>query len=481
MNTLSSYRWTADQILTATSGRLVRGSRRIAFSGISIDSRTIAPDQLFVAIAGEHHDGHRFVADVLKKGVRGVMVSEAKLSLLPLDRMLGSQILCICVPDTIKALGDMARFSRRRGKLCVVAITGSNGKTSTRMLTERVLSQGFSTLGTQGNFNTDIGLPLTLFRLRPDHQAAVLELGMRHPGEIAYLGRICEPNVGIITNVKISHLAPMGTIDAVAKAKAELLGTLSPDGVAILNADDPRVREMGKTFAGTVIWFGIHGCDDADVRLNVRADSIRLTDAGMTFTLITPNGSIPVTLATPSTVMVENALAAAAAGVALNLSLGQIQKGLEEFEPQPGRMGIVFLPRDILIVDDTYNANPASMAAAMETMGAIHHRGRRTLAVLGDMLELGEAAPDFHREAGKQAAENGIARLFVTGEFADAVMDGAVSGGMAASHIFCGDKAAIGDALQGEIKERDVILVKGSRAMAMEDVVADIRRRIQNA
>lgn len=459
-------------VMAATGGRLLCGSRRLVFSGISIDSRTVSPDQLFVALPGQRHDGHQFIADVVDRGIRGLVVSEAKINTLPLDRIIGRQIACICVQDTLQALGAMARFNRRRAALSVLAITGSNGKTSTRMLTEKVLDQAFVTLATQGNFNTDIGLPLTLFRLGSVHQAAVLELGMRASGEIAYLGRICEPDVGVITNVKPCHLERMGSMEAIARAKGELLEVLSPKGVAVLNADDPSVRAMGEKFGGTVIWFG------TDENAQIRATAIRSTESGVSFTLKTPSGSLPVTLATPARVMVENALAAAAAGVALGLSPGQIQRGLELFEPQPGRMGIYFLPQEVRLLDDTYNANPASMAAAIDTLAGFRLRhGHPTVAVLGDMLELGDAAPDFHRQLGAQVADLGIDRLFVTGAFADAVIEGAVSRNMPLSHIFKGDKSAIGAELYQQMEKRSVILVKGSRTMAMEDVVEDIRRR----
>jgi UDP-N-acetylmuramoyl-tripeptide--D-alanyl-D-alanine ligase len=461
------FGWTAEQVLTATGGRLISGSADMAFAGIGIDSRTIDPDGLFVAIAGESHDGHRFVADVLDRGVRGVVVADDQVPHLPMARMADGGIVCIAVADTTQGLGAMARFNRNRGDLKVLAITGSNGKTSTRMFMEQVMSGSFSTLSTSGNLNNHIGLPLTLFRLAPRHQAAVLELGMNHAGEITLLGRICEPDVGVITNVGPAHLEGLGTIDNVARAKGELLTTIRPGGTAILNADDPRVAALAGRVDRPVVLFGIAAA------AQVRADDIRPTEAGMAFNLATPAGRVPVNLTTPARVMVSNALAAAAAGVVMGVPLDRIQSGLEAFSPQAGRMGLRVLGSDIRLVDDTYNANPASMAAAIETLARMHGN-RRTIAVLGDMLELGPQSADLHREVGRAVGGARLDRLYVAGNFAAAVAEGAMDRQMAASRIFCGTKAAIIEQLNGELQAGDLILVKGSRGMAMEAVVEAI-------
>ncbi len=463
------FGWTTEQVLTATGGSRISGSADMAFAGVGIDSRTIGPDDLFVAIAGESHDGHRFVADVLDRGVKGVVAADDQVANLPMSRMGVAGIICIAVADTTRALGAMARFNRNRGNLKVLAITGSNGKTSTRMLMDQVISRTFSTLSTSGNLNNHIGLPLTLFRLTPGHQAAVLELGMNHAGEITRLGRICEPDVGVITNVGPAHLEGLGTIENVAQAKGELLHTIRPGGTAILNADDPRVAALAGSLNRQVILFGSAGA------AQVRADDIHLTEAGMAFTLTTPSGSTPVTLATPARVMVSNALAAAAAGEVMGVPLEHIQAGLEAFCPQPGRMGIRVLGGDIRLVDDTYNANPGSMVAAIETLASMHGN-RRTLAVLGDMLELGPQSANLHREIGRAAGDARLDRLYIAGNFAPAVADGAMDRQMKADRIFCGTKAGIIEQLNQDLQTGDLILVKGSRGMAMEAVVEAIVR-----
>ena len=464
---MTPYTWTTADILQATGGRLLSGTPETAFAGIGIDSRSIAAGQLFVAIAGETHDGHRFVGDVLNQGGAGVVVGAAFLDQLPMDQMTAHGRVCVSVDDTTHALGDMARFNRRRGALSVLAVTGSNGKTSTRMLMEKVVGQQLTVLATTGNLNNHIGLPLTLFRLAPEHQAAVLELGMNHPGEILYLGGICEPDVGVITNVGPAHLEGLGSLANVARAKAELLATIRPGGTAILNADDSLVAAMADDCAHRVVLFG------TAEKAQVRAENIVLTDAGTAFTLITPSGSLPVTLATPARVMISNALAAAAVGEVLGIALDRVKVGLEAFIPQTGRMGIRMLGRDIRLVDDTYNANPASMAAAIETLARMGSQ-RRTIAVLGDMLELGDQATALHRQIGRTVGDHRIDRLYVTGAFAADVADGAREAGMALDRIVSDSKPAITGQLTADLETGDIVLVKGSRGMAMETVVEAI-------
>jgi UDP-N-acetylmuramoyl-tripeptide--D-alanyl-D-alanine ligase len=453
--------------VAATGGRLLAGGADTSFAAIGIDSRTITASQLFVAVAGETHDGHRFVNDVLDRGINGVVVAEHQLVNLPVARMAATGVVCVAVVDTTQALGDLARFNRHRGDLAVVAVTGSNGKTSTRLLMEQVVSRRFATLSTHGNLNNHIGLPLTLFRLAPSHQAAVLELGMNHAGEITHLGKICDPDVGVITNVGPAHLEGLGTIDNVARAKAELLPTIRSGGTAILNADDPRVAAMADHVDGRVVLFG---CSQ---RAEVRADHIQLTDTGMRFRLTTPSGDAQVTLATPARVMVSNALAAAAAGEVMGVPLEMIKAGLEAFAPQAGRMGIRQLGGDIRLVDDTYNANPESMAAAIDTLARMRG-GRRTIAVLGDMLELGPQSEQLHRDVGRAVGDAGIDRLYATGNFAAAMIQGAMGGGMGGDCIFSGAKTDIIDRLLEELAPGDLVLVKGSRGMAMEQVVEAI-------
>ena len=466
---LTPHTWTTAQVLEATGGTLICGTDALRFTGIGIDSRQIEPSHLFVAVAGQHHDGHDFIGDAVDRGVKGVVVSRDRVGDLPRERMAVSGIAAVAVADTIQALGLLARFNRRRGPLSVVAITGSNGKTSTRMLTEKVMSQQFATLSTSGNFNNHIGLPLTLLRLSPAHRTAVLELGMNHAGELTYLGGICQPDAAIITNVGAAHLEGLGSIDNVLQAKAELLGTLREKGTAILNADDARVAGLAQGLDRPVVFLGTAR------RAQVRAADIRLSEAGLTFTLATPSGDRSVALTTPARVMVANALAAAAAGEIMGIPLDRIKAGLEAFIPQSGRMEIRKLGHGIWVVDDTYNANPASMTAAIETLARMRGR-RRAIAVLGDMLELGPQSADLHRTVGQAVGEAGIDRLFVTGRFATAVAAGAMARRMAATQIVVDTRDAIAAQLEQGLRPGDLVLVKGSRGMAMEAVVESIAR-----
>lgn len=466
---MTPYAWTTAQVLTATGGSLISGTAEMVFAGIGIDSRTIGPTHLFVAIAGASHDGHRFVGEVLDRGVQGLVVAASRVADMPMDRIAAGGVACVAVDDTTRALGALARFNRNRGSLKVLAVTGSNGKTSTRMFMDLVIQNTYATLSTAGNLNNHIGVPLTLFRLAPAHQVALLELGMNHAGEIGRLGRICEPDVGVITNVGPAHLEGLGSLDNVARAKGELLQAIRPGGTALLNADDPRVAALAGSTDHPVVYFG------CDRRAQIRADDIRLTDAGIAFSLVTPSGAIAVTLATPARVMVSNALAAAAAGEVLGVPLALIQAGLESFYPQAGRMGIRLPGRDICVLDDTYNANPSSMAAAIETLARMQ-ANRRTLAVLGDMLELGRQSAALHRETGRAVADARIDQLLVTGRFASAVAEGAMERKMAAERIFTGTKPALVERLKRLLRPGDLILVKGSRGMAMEEVVAAMGR-----
>ncbi len=471
---MTPYPWTVDDILSATGGTLVSGSADASFAGIGIDSRTILPSQLFVAVTGEVHDGHRFIEDAIDGGVTGVLAADAKLSGLPVDRMRSQGVACVSVPDTTVALGEMARFNRNRRDLKVVAITGSNGKTSTRKFTEKVMATRFSVLGTRGNLNNHIGLPLTLFGLSSDHQAAVLELGMNHPKEIDYLGRICQPDVGVITNVGPAHLEGLGTMENIAMAKGELLHTIRSGGTAILNGDDVRVAKLADAVDQRIIFFG------TDPAAQVRAIDIRSNRSETAFTLVTPSGSTPVTLSTPARVMVANALAAAAVGEAMGIPVEKIKAGLEAFSPGEGRMGIGQPGKGVLLVDDTYNANPGSMAAAIETLSAIGE-DRRTIAVLGDMLELGEKSASLHEEIGRKVGAFQIDRLFVAGGFASAVAKGAMDEKMAQDCIVTGDKQQIVFHLIRQLRPGDCILVKGSRGMGMETVVQDIEKWAKEA
>lgn len=465
--------WTALQILEATKGELLCGGTERFFSGVSIDSRRIFPDDLFVAIQGEVHDGHNFVKDVVESGVCGLLINKNKADVFFSDVRVREDwrqkgLLCVAVKDTTKALGDLTAFQRRRSNVSVIAITGSNGKTTTKEMTNGIVSRCFGTLATIGNFNNQIGLPLTLLKLNRSHQWSILELGMNHPGEIRRLSEICMPDIGMITNIGPAHLEKLGSLKGVMDAKAELLENIKPNGTVVLNADDPNLSDLCRRTSKKVLRFGFS--EDADIR----AISVKKKRFGTSFILSMPTETLPIDLKIPGAFMISNALAAASAGYLLGLKAEDIKAGLEEFQSVQGRMNVFKTKNGIHVIDDTYNANPGSMESAIMTLKSMkgEHRG---VLVAGDMHELGDHTESMHKKIGSVAAGIGISGLYLTGRFAGSVAAGAQQNGMKRRDIFTGTKQEIVENLKDTLGPDDWVLVKGSRAMAMEQVVQDLR------
>lgn len=462
--TRSPIPWTTGEILEATQGELFCGDMEYTFSGVSIDSRNISDKDLFVAIKGDVYDGHNFVDDVLETGVKGILIEKKKTGMVSEKKRLKNKIICIIVNDTIKALGDLAAFNRKRADIPVIAITGSNGKTSTRKMTANIISRHYCTLTPHGNLNNEIGLPLTLLNLTRQHERAVLELGMNRPGEIERLADICLPDVGIITNIGPAHLEGLGSLEAVMQAKGELLEKIKPTGTAVLNADDPRLLKLADTTSRNILFFGV------SPHAAIRAESITHKGLGLSFILVLPEERIAVNLKTPAVFMISNALAAAAVGHLSGLNGGEIKEGLESFEPVKGRMNILKTGQGIHIIDDTYNANPDSMEAAIKTLKKLKGKNRGIL-VAGDMLELGLHAESMHFRIGSMAARSDIAVIYVTGQYADNVVRGALKENMNLDNIYKGTQEEILEDITGRLGSGDWVLVKGSRGMAMEKIV----------
>jgi UDP-N-acetylmuramoyl-tripeptide--D-alanyl-D-alanine ligase len=373
-------------------------------------------------------------------------------------------ITCFAVEDTTRALGDIAAFNRKRFDISVAAITGSAGKTTTREMTAAVISQKFNILVSTKNFNNEIGLPLTLLRLDSKNKWAVLELGMNHPGEIARLSEICNPDIGVITNIGPVHLEGIGSIQGVMEAKGELLEHIKSSGTAVLNADDKWVRRLIQRTDRKVVLYG--QAEDA----LIRAESIREKGPVVSFELILPTETVIVDLQTPGAFMVSNALAASTVGYLLGLSAAEIKTGLEMFQPVTGRMNIRETENGIHIINDTYNANPASTKAAIKSLTALKCN-RRGALVFGDMLELGEQAESMHKAIGETAAREHIEKLYITGVFSEAVRTGAVDCGFKPENIRLGTTDDIIKDLTQWLQPGDWVLVKGSRAMGMEIIV----------
>jgi UDP-N-acetylmuramoyl-tripeptide--D-alanyl-D-alanine ligase len=453
---------TAAEIASATDGRLIRSSGR-SIRGAAVDSRAVAPGNMFVALSGETTDGHRFLGEAVAAGAAALLVRDAEWSAgLDVEMAEASDVAIVAVPDTLLGLQDVARAWRRRFEPVVVGVTGSIAKTSTKEAIATVLAQRYVTLKSEGNANNEVGLPLTVLRLGPEHEAAVLEMGMYVGGEIAQLAEIARPLIGVVTAVREVHLSRIGSIDAVARAKAELVEALPADGTAVLNADDDRVASMRSRTAARTITYGF--APQADVR----AEGVVSAGLdGMEFTLIASGAAIRVATPALGRHGVQNGLAAAAVGLAAGLELGQIASGLRRGWQAEHRDQIVNIP-GLTILDDTYNASPASMIAALELLATLP--GRR-VAVLGEMFELGPAHERGHRQVGAAAARL-VDRLVVIGDGASGIAAGAA--GLGDRVILVPDREAALEALRHLLRPGDAVLIKASRAAALESLVASL-------
>lgn len=431
-----------------------RGLEGLEASGVSTDSRTTREGDVFFAIRGDSFDGHDFVEGAAGRGACAAVVSDAA-------RAENAGIPALVVGDTVAALQDAAGWYRNRFELTVVGVTGTNGKTTTKDMAAAVLATGMSTARTFGNFNNHIGVPLTLFGLEKSHEVAVVEMGMNHPGEIARLAGIARPSVGVITNVAEAHLETMRDLDTVARAKGEILQALPEDGTCVLNRDDERVMGLSDRGPSRVITFG------TDPAADVRAEGIEEIPSGVRFRLAS---GLEVGLPVPGRHNVMNALAAIAVGRAMGVSDEDAAKALSGFEASPMRMSLESAGR-MTILNDAYNCNPGSLSAALRALVGISGTRQRA-AALGDMLELGDESERAHRRAGIEAAELGIDRLYLFGTEVAALAEGAVAAGMLESRVgVFEDKTAIVEAIERELDETAVLLVKGSRGMRMEEVV----------
>jgi UDP-N-acetylmuramoyl-tripeptide--D-alanyl-D-alanine ligase len=454
---------TADDLARLTGGRLLARSDR-PIRGAAVDSRLVAPGELFVALPGEHTDGHAFVADAIARGAAAVIATRP----VPDPAALGD-VTVVRVADALAALGAVAAGWRRRFRPLVVGVTGSIAKTSTKEAVAAVLASRFRTLRNEGNQNNEVGLPLTLLRLGPEHEAAVLEMGMYVGGEIAELARIAQPRIGLVTAVQPVHLSRIGSLEAIEAAKGELLEALPPDGTAILNADDPIVRRMGARSAARSMSYGF--ADDADVGAEA-VESAGLD--GMRFTLRVDGTRRPMAIPTLGRLSVHNALAGAAVGRAAGLTLDEIAAGLAAGWSAPHRVEVVRLGA-VTLIDDTYNASPRSVVAALELLTGLP--GRRG-AVLGEMLELGEASDEGHWVVGEAAART-VDWLVVVGAGARAIADGAAVAGLEDADIIrVPDVEAALAAIPPRLRDGDVVLVKASRGIALERVVDGLRREL---
>jgi UDP-N-acetylmuramoyl-tripeptide--D-alanyl-D-alanine ligase len=453
------------RVLEATGGRSAASASDLAFSSVSIDSRTLEPGALFVAIRGERFDGHAFLAQARARGAAGALVER--------DVEAPPGLVVVRVADTVQALGALARELRLRLALPVVAVTGSVGKTTTKDMTAELLSGLGPVLKTEGNLNNQYGLPLTLLRLTPDHRAAVVELGMSAAGEIRALTKIAEPDVATITRVAPAHLESFASVDAVADAKAEILEGLRPGGAAVLNGDDPRLARIGRNFGGRVVWFG------RDRRFDVSAERWRGTGFGMRFDLRIGGEAYDVALPLPGPHFAENFLAAAAAAHVLGVPAGRIAEAATHLEPARHRGELRRLGGGVNLLDDCYNSSPAALEAAVVALTLVP--GLRRVAVVGDMLELGETSPQLHREAGRGLAGR-VDLVAAIGPLSKHVVEGALEAGLPASALLhFEDAQTASPAVASLVTPGDAVLVKASRGMRLEQVVDALVKRFGEA
>lgn len=433
----------------------------IPIAGVSIDTRTIKEGDLYCAIKGEHFDGNDFAAQAEQAGAAAAILNQKAEISIPV----------VITPDTRLALAELAGMWRDKLSVQVVGITGSNGKTTVKEMTSAILGTSGPVLFTQGNLNNDIGVPLTLLRLRPGHRYAVIEMGANHAGEIAYTSRCAKPHVTIINNVGPAHLEGFGSVDGIARAKGEIIGSLAADGTAVLNHDDAYF-DYWRELSGTrkVLSFGLR--EGADIRAEVITTRIDNGEFATTFDWVDRTNRMQMRLKLAGRHNVLNALAAGAAAIALGIDHGSIKQGLENVKPVTGRLQPLIGRLGNIVIDDTYNANSASLKAGLDVL--IECGGEPWVA-LGAFGELGPESPDIHREMGEAMKAIGIKRLFATGQDAihavRAFGDGAT---------FYEAQEDLTESLQSELSGRETLLVKGSRAQRMERVVGAIVENYRN-
>ncbi len=434
----------------------------VRFSAVSSDSRNIQNGDLFLALQGERFDGSEYVSGAAESGAVAAMVNTVSYHRHKVTYGDVTPCPLLLVEDTRLALGQLAAFWRKQFDIKLVGITGSNGKTTVKEMLGSILrmytNNEDSVLVTKGNLNNDIGMPLTLLKLRSLHRYAVIEMGMNHPGEIDYLTRLANPDVALVNNAANAHLAGLGSVEAVARAKAEIFNGIKTQGIAVINADD-EFAPLWREAAGShqIVDFGLESPASVHGTWSAKSFNAQVHT-------ITPQGNVTVDLQVPGAHNVRNALAATAAAIALNIPLDAIKSGLNNFAGVAGRLQCKTALHGALLIDDTYNANPASLLAAIKVLAQA--QGRKKILVLGDMGELGADAPHFHAEIGAEARNSGVHKIFAIGDMSSYAVD---EFGEGATHF-----KNIEELLSCLVKHLDAdstVLVKGSRFMKMERVV----------
>lgn len=453
-------RWNLAMLSEYSNGKIINGNGEESIEGVSIDSKKVSKGDFFIALKGERTDGHNFIKEAFDKGASACLAKKGKYDYSTLKT--GQSI--IEVDDTLQALKQIAKKHLENSAAYVIGVTGSVGKTTTKDMIAEVISTKYSVLKTRGNLNTDIGLPMSLFHLDKTHDAVVLEMGMNSRGEIAELCRIAPPEIAVITSVAEAHLESLKTLDNIASAKGEILEGMTPRGVAILNADDERVKSLAAKAPGEVIMYG--SGSDADIKINdywyhsMRA-KCKLDYAGE---------EVVLSLDFPGKHNLLNALAAIAVGIVMDIELEECVKVLERFYPTDMRNQIFTGNNDLVVINDAYNANVKSTKAALDVLSEV--ASHRRIAILGDMYELGEYANEAHREIGRYAREKEIDLLIGVGEKAKLTCEEAINSGMCSDNVYYyKNKLNLIEDVNLFLRANDTVLIKGSRGMELEDVV----------
>ena len=447
-------------ILNSTNGTLISVNPDSVFSGVSTDTRTITTDELFFALKVDNFNRQDFIEEAFNNVATGAVIEGSQT-----QEVNGKAL--IQVPSTIKALGDLASSWRMScPDLKVAAITGSNGKTTTKEMTWSIVSLKHNTLKNTGNFNNLIGLPLTLFELNKDYSAAVVEVGMNDFGELKRLSEIARPDIGAITNIGHAHLEKLGGLDGVAKAKGELVENFSEDNVVVVNLDDPRVKRISDNLNCQKVTFGINSEDAMIIAHDIESNDL----SNMTFNMIISGERLPIKMKGIGLHNVLNSLCAVGIALSLGCDSAQIRQGLSNYTPTNMRLQVLDTSDGFKIINDAYNANPDSMRRAIDELVRLKGTGK-TVAVLGDMLELGEGSDKEHYELGKYVSNEGVDHLISFGTFSSKTLEGygnSQSGLPAQTH----QQAA--KLLMELANPGDLVLVKGSRGSRMEQVIKEI-------
>jgi len=454
------------EILKATGGIIISGAIEKIFRGVSTDTRQIHRGNLFIPLKGEKFDGHDFIADAVNAGAAGFLIQKGSEDKMPVRI---EDTFIIGVEDTLKALGDIANFWRRRCKATIVAITGSSGKTTAKEMIATIAGLTKKVSKARGNYNNLIGLPLSILRIDEGHEVAILEMGTNEPGEIGRLTRIAEPDIGLITNIGPAHLEGLKSLDMVREEKVDLFRNMAETGVAIINIDDKKLLISNADWCGKKVTFGLS--KDADVSAgNIKTKGRE----GVSFTVKIGEFRQDIKMSTVGSHNIYNALAAAASSWALGIEYRTICQGLTAFQPISGRMEIHRLNNGAFIIDDTYNANPASFHAALETLKNLKGDHKSTV-IMGDMLELGDRAEELHEGIGSLMADTEVGTIFLRGRLSPATAAGALKKNMPKDQIIFFEKPEeILSRLSSYVEKGDWILVKGSRQTKMEDTVRNI-------